>query len=150
MTAPILPRGPGCMGALTQSCLECRWPLGLFVLSGARRAAVLTGQAAWQMGPLLLSLAFSLWHCWSPRLLAGQAWLIASAFTLARREATRPPSRRCWPRTEKRISSWHRTLCQGGAARTPRPAAQQVMAVGGTGRKRAPSKGARPCSSPSC
>lgn len=138
------------MGALTQSCLECRWPLGLFVLSVARRAAVLTGQAGWQMGPLLLCLAFNLGQCWSPRLLTGKAWPIASACILARREATRPPSRRSSPAREKRISSWHSTLCQGEAALTPWPATQQMMVVGGMCRKWAPSKGAHPCSSPSC
>lgn len=147
VTPTILPYVTVCVGALTapaQSCLECCLPLGLFLLSVAPRAAVLT---VWHMGHFFsefMSLVFNFWQCLncccspSPFLLSVKPWPIGCGFTLALGEATQPPSRGSFPRREKMTFSWHSTRCQGEAVLTRCRGAGWIAAAMETCTRRAP------------
>lgn len=147
VTPTILPYVTMCVGALTapaQSCLECCLPLGLFLLSVAPRAAVLT---VWQMGHFFsefMSLVFNFWQCLncrcspSPFLLSVKPWPIGCGFILALGEATRPLNRRSWPGREKMTFSWHSTPCREGAALTPSRGTGRTAAARGICTKWAP------------
>lgn len=147
VTPTILPYVTMCVGALTapaQSCLECCLPLGLFLLSVAPRAAVLT---VWQMRHFFsefMSLVFNFWQCLncrcspSPFLLSVKPWPIGCGFILALGEATRPPNRRSLPGREKMTFSWHSTPCRGGAALTPSRGTERTVVARKMCTKRAP------------
>lgn len=134
----------GALIALTQSCLECCLPLGLFLLSVAISAAVLT---VWQMGHFFLefmSLVFNFWQCLncccspSPFLLSVKPWPIGCGFILALGEATQPLNRRSSTGKEKMTFSWHSTLCQEETVLTLSPGTEQIMVGAAIFRKWAP------------
>lgn len=134
----------GALIALTQSCLECCLPLGLFLLSVAISAAVLT---VWQMGHFFLefmSLVFNFWQrlncCRSPSpfLLSVKPWPIGCGFILALDEATQPPNPRSSTGREKMTFSWHSTLCREEAALTLSPDTEQITAEAAISKKWAP------------
>lgn len=132
------------LAAQPQPCLECRSPLGLFLLSVALRAAALT---VWQMGHFFLefmSLVFNFWQCLncccspSPFLLSVKPWPIGCGFILALGEATRPPNRRSSTGREKMTFSWHSTLCREGTVRTLSPDTGRITVAAAICKKWAP------------